>query len=160
MSKVKIGQIDGPAGCEEIKMAASETFYKKYGRFVVKDLSADNWKVATNGENGIGGWVEDADETATSAGDKRMMNSSLEAKYEMPYYDGSTNVLTQAILDIIVGKKADIYVSTYQYADCSAIYTDEGGDDATDGVLIIVGGDVTNNLVHVKMLAEKQDAVA
>ena len=152
---VKCTQITGPNFFRKIEMAVSQTFYKLYGRWVVKDLSADSYKIAGSGEDEVAGWVEDANETATVAGEERMMNDSLDAEFTMPYYDGSTNVLTEAILKIIKEKLCDIYCasSSYQQADCSAIFEDEAGNDATDGVLRITGGDVANNVVYVKRVA-------
>lgn len=146
MGKLKYG-IVSPEKTREAyymgTMTTSATLYAKSGRWVTKDTSANTFGLSAATSPQIDGYVDEVDEVC-AAGVQYPILYDSELVVEMPYYNGTTvasSTLTDALLKAAIGEVKDIYVSTYQYANLGA---------STYKVIIVVGGDVKNNLIYTK----------
>ena len=142
------------------KFAVSQTFKALSGRLVVKDISTDRWKICGSAEAYIGGFVDDVPAAVTVDGDAFQINKAKDTEYEIPYYNDSGIAFTEAILDILIGKHADIYVaSSIQYVDCTGMeLTTEG--NGGEAVLEIIGGNIAEQTLFVKVAVGKWLTVA
>lgn len=129
---------------EPVQMGASEVFTAAGGRFVVKN--GDDFDAAATGANELAGAIEFIGTTGSSdAQSKYPVQTNCNVWYEMPATNDGANreTLTQANIELYRFDTADITVlSNVQYVLTSA---------PSDNVFIIMGGDVVENTLFVRM---------
>lgn len=129
--QLRYGQVAGGQVMMEAAFGASEVIKAASGRFVKTD-GAGYMEIADSGDSEIIGFAEHGEGTtsSTDGGTKAPINISLDAVYKIPI--GGAATLTRAMFydtcDLIVA-------SNIQGADLTS----------SEDVLIIVGGDLTNN---------------
>lgn len=129
---------------EPVQMGASEVFSAQSGRFVIK--TGDDFDACNGDDDQIFGAVEFVGTTnSTDAITQLPVQTSCDVWYEMPATNNGSDrqTLTQQNIEDYRFDTADVKViSNVQY-----VYT----NTATDNIFIIMGGDVIENTLYVRM---------
>ena len=137
------GHISGPESNIPLEMGASEVIKDQSGRFVTLDTNGRG-EISAATSAYIYGFVNLAEQTtsSTEGGTKTTVNTSCESIFRIPVNSGT-------YANTMKGKTCDLSVaSSVQGAALDA---------STRDLVIIVGGDATNNnYVDVKMVPAKQ----
>jgi len=143
MAKVKYGKIFGNSSftAQSFPVGASQVFKAQSGRIV--KLNSGYLEVAGDGDGVVFGFVDVGDLTVTSAGDVSLpVDTSLDAAYELPV-KRTAGDFTESDLYGLIGKTCDLIVeSNIQKANL---------DTSDEDTIIIVGGNVENQTVYVKL---------
>jgi len=129
--QLKYGQIRGGEQGYDGILAASQTILAASGKFVYRTAaSTDTFTLAADAIGEIAGHMEVEAIATTLGSEKRKIVCDLTAVFRIPINSGT-------FVHYMVGKKCDISISgSVQGAQLGA---------ATEGTLIIVGGDAVNN---------------
>jgi hypothetical protein len=146
MAELKYGHVEGPGRGREYPTAASQTFYRRGGKFVV--LRAGNITLCASNAATIAGWAitpKDAEgytywtSSATAEADKLfVIFPSSEDVFEMPHSEATVVAASQ------IGWSARIKIE-------SGVQYFEVVNTAASSVLNIVDVDSVNNTAFVKV---------
>lgn len=130
----------------DVPVAASQTIYKRSGKFVKLDAS-ERADLADSGDTELFGWAMvggDFTSSSTAGGSKISVDLRTEIIHEIPYDD---TTVTEAQLAAILGKTCDLIVTSgYQYVDIG---------ESNEDVVQIVGYNYTRKTAFVKMVTSK-----
>lgn len=143
MSKLKLGIAPGgevAAITAEVCLNKSQKLPAKSGRYLI--YSAGYYSPLADAATAISCYTEESLTTSASVYQRVPVVTNINVvPVEMPYADaGAPATLTQAILDVCIGKLMDIYVDVngIQYAE----------NDQFQSVIRCVGGSVADNVLY------------